>query len=185
VLGWAVLLGGGTLAILLALLAAWLLPGSPAPWFVGLPIGIASLSIALLLLLGGRKLRESGVAAERGARTQAIFSLAANRGGTLTAGDVASALDMPTQEADALLTELAKTRSDEVEVDIGERGEVLYVFTRAAGGQRARFRPPGVRVDAGPAVGWQGPQGADRAAEAEAQAAEEAAAAQRRHDRVR
>jgi len=185
VLGWAVLIGGGTLAVVLALLLGSLFPGTPAPWIVGLPIGIASLSFALLLLFGGRKLRESGVAAERDAQTQAVLSLAANRRGTLVARDVASALDIPVEEADALLTTLAKSGSEQVEVEIGERGEIFYVFPEHARGSRARFgtpATPGVRVDARPAAGW---QGVDRTAEAEAEAAEEEAAAARRHERLR
>jgi hypothetical protein len=178
VLGWMVLLGGGFVALLLALLLAWIFPASLAPWAVGLPIGLLSFTVGLLLLLGGRKLRKSGTEAERAARTQALFSFAANRGGVITARDAASALDMPAEDADALLTELAKTRSDEVGVEIGERGEILYVFPGIAGTPRARFPAPGVRIDAGAA-------GGSRAAEAEAEAEDEAAAGPRRREQAR
>jgi hypothetical protein len=177
VLGWAVLIGGVGLALLLGLVLAWLFPGTIAGLAVGLPIALMSLAVALLLLLGGRKLRQTGTEAERDTRIQAIFSLAANRGGALLARDVGAALDMSAEDADALLTELAKERSDEVTVEIGERGEIFYAFPGIMGEPRVRFPQPGARIDvAEPA-----------AAETEAAAAEEigAAPAPPRRERVR
>ena len=184
VVGWVVLIFGMSLALLLGLGLAALFPGSLAPWAVGLPIGLGSLATALLLLFGSRKLHQSGTAAERDARTQALFSLAQNRGGVVTARDAAAALDISAEEADALLTELAKTRSDEVGVEIGERGEILYVFPGFQRGSRVRVAGPGGRIDAGLGPASSGADRAAEAAEMEAQAAEEGAAA-RRHDRVR
>lgn len=182
VLGWIVLILGGSLALLFGLFLAWIFPGSIAPWVVAGPIAFASLMTSLLLLLGSRKLRRSGTAAERDARTQALFSLAQNRGGAITARDAAAALDISAEEADALLTDLAKTRSDEVGVEISDRGDIFYVFPAFQRGQRVRFPGPGARVDAGAASGL---QAVDGEAEAEAQAAEEAARAARRKERTR
>jgi hypothetical protein len=150
VLGWLVLIGGVTLALLLGLLLAALFPGQIVGPAVGLPIGFASLALGILLLLGGRKLRRSGTETGRDVQIQAIFSLAAHRGRALTAQEVGLALDLPTQKADELLTQLAKERSDEVTVDIGERGEILYGFPGLVEQRRVRVAGPGVRVDAGP-----------------------------------
>ncbi|WP_437736678.1 hypothetical protein [Sorangium sp. So ce1335] len=152
-LGWLVLIGGTALALLLGLGAAALFPGSIAGLAIGLPIGFVALTLGLLLLIGGRKLSRSGVKASRDAQVQAIFSLAAHRRRPLTAQEVGVVLDLPASEADVLLTELAKERPDEVGVEIGERGEILYTFPGVLGpgisGQPGvRFPQPSLRVDA-------------------------------------
>lgn len=178
VLGWVALIGGLALALLLALLAAALFPGSIAPWVIGLPIGLLALGVGLPLLLGGRRLHQTGAAAERSTRVEALFSLAANRGGALTARDVGIALDMPEDQADALLTTLAKERSDDVTVEIGERGEIFYAFPGVTGRPRVRFPPPPARIDADAGAA----RGVTARAEAEAEAEEagEVGAAARR-----
>ncbi|KYF66386.1 hypothetical protein [Sorangium cellulosum] len=147
-LGWLVLIGGTALALLLGLGAAALFPGSIAGLAIGLPIGFVALTVGLLLLIGGRKLSRSGVKASRDAQVQAIFSLAAHRRRPLTAHEVGVVLDLPAPEADALLTELAKQRPDEVGVELGERGDILYTFPGASGQPGVRFPQPSLRVDA-------------------------------------
>ncbi|WP_437614137.1 hypothetical protein WMF20_14555 [Sorangium sp. So ce834] len=148
-LGWLVLIGGTALALLLGLGAAALFPGSIAGLAIGLPIGFIALTLGLLLLISGRKLSRSGVKASRDAQVQAIFSLASHRRRPLTAQEVGVALDLPAPEADALLTELAKERPDEVGVEIGERGEILYTFPGVAGAAGVRFPQPSLRIDPG------------------------------------
>ncbi|WP_437959720.1 hypothetical protein WME76_08770 [Sorangium sp. So ce119] len=147
-LGWLVLIGGTALALLLGLGAAALFPGSIAGLAIGLPIGFVALTVGLLLLIGGRKLSRSGVKASRDAQVQAIFSLASHRRRPLTAQEVGVVLDLPASEADALLTELAKQRPDEVGVEIGERGDILYTFPGISGQPGVRFPQPSLRVDA-------------------------------------
>lgn len=147
-LGWLVLIGGTALALLLGLGAAALFPGSIAGLAIGLPIGFVALTVGLLLLIGGRKLSRSGVKASRDAQVQAIFSLAAHRRRPLTAQEVGVVLDLPASEADALLTELAKQRPDDVGVEIGERGDILYTFPGIAGQPGVRFPEPSLRVGA-------------------------------------
>ncbi|KYF72140.1 hypothetical protein BE11_15435 [Sorangium cellulosum] len=147
-LGWLVLIGGTALALLLGLGAAALFPGSIAGLAIGLPIGFVALTVGLLLLIGGRKLSRSGVKASRDAQVQAIFSLASHRRRPLTAQEVGVVLDLPAPEADALLTELAKERPDEVGVEIGERGDILYTFPGISGQPGVRFPQPSLRVDA-------------------------------------
>ncbi|WP_438019664.1 hypothetical protein WMF18_11580 [Sorangium sp. So ce315] len=147
-LGWLILIGGTALALLLGLGAAALFPGSIAGLAIGLPLGFVALALGLLLLIGGRKLLRSGAQASRDAQVQAIFSLAAHRRRPLTAHEVGVALDLPAPEADALLTELAKQRPDEVGVELGERGEILYTFPGVSGHTGVRFPRPSLRVDA-------------------------------------
>ncbi|WP_433935708.1 hypothetical protein AB3662_13325 [Sorangium cellulosum] len=147
-LGWLVLIGGTALALLLGLGAAALFPGSIAGLAIGLPIGFVALTVGLLLLIGGRKLSRSGVKASRDAQVQAIFSLASHRRRPLTAQEVGVVLDLPASEADALLTELAKVRPDEVGVEIGDRGDILYTFPGISGQPGVRFPQPSLRVDA-------------------------------------
>ncbi|WP_197041579.1 hypothetical protein [Chondromyces apiculatus] len=172
VLGWVVLILGLSLALLFGLLLAWIFPATIAPWVVSLPIAFGSVATSLLLLLGGRKLREHGTAAERDARGQALFAVAQNRGGTVTARDAAGALSVSVEQADALLTDLAKTRPEEVGVEVSDQGEILYVFP-------GFMQRPRARVADGAGQGGQvrvgapfGPE-AEAEAEAEAQAVEE------------
>ncbi len=128
----------------------------PAVWILGgLIAGISSL-VGWLLLRGGRELVESGSQSELSTKTQAIIALAATRGGTVTQWDVAQALAITPQEADEILTRLAKEQIDLVKVDIDDEGRVLYRFTSLAW---ANMRPPppmrveapkpGVRVEPG------------------------------------
>jgi nucleotidyltransferase/DNA polymerase involved in DNA repair len=85
---------------------------------------VALLAIALgsVLLLGGRNLRKMGTDASKRTREQGIFALASHRGGILRASDVAQALGIPEEEADAELTTLAKQKSDQVSLELDEDG---------------------------------------------------------------
>ena len=126
VLGWIVLGSGLVVGLgLLGLLQA-IFPGGFAGWLVGLPIILFSAIIGIALLRGGRSLETTGVAEQRETRTQAIFSLAENRGGIVSAADVAGALGMNAAQADALLTELAKSHPDHVVLEIDDQGGVFY-----------------------------------------------------------
>jgi hypothetical protein len=152
VLGWVVLIGGVSLALLLGLLLYAFIPGSIAGLAVGIPIGFASIAFGLLLLFGGRKLRRTGAEAARETQIQAILALAAHREGTLTARDAALALDMPVEQADAILTQMAKERMDEVNLEV-DSGEVVYTFAKFMKHARARIEPPNLRIDAGSVKG--------------------------------
>ncbi len=115
-----------------------------------------TLIFALPMLFGGKKLEASGDHERDQQRVQAVFALAANRGGVLRARDAAAALDMPIDAADTFLTELAKRRYDEMNVDVSESGEVVYTFPRLLTVEPSRwgsvFSPgapaPRVRVEA-------------------------------------
>ena len=173
VLGWMVLIGGGAFALLLGLLVGALFPASIAGWVMGLGVGVPTLLVGLALVLGGRKLNRVGEDRARDAQEQAVFALAARHDGVLTAADLARALSIRADEADALLTTLAKRADGQVSLEVDDNGDLSYLFPKIAG-RRFEVPAPKPRV-AGP---WQPPRVVD--AELVEQAEEEAAAAAQR-----
>lgn len=147
VLGWLVLAGGLVAAALLAGLII-LLGGQGAAAIVGGTIALVTAAVAYGLLRGGKVLQQSGEDAELATKSQAIYALAGTRGGVLKAWDVAQMLHVGPDEADNLLTKLAKTQPDHVTVDIDDEGTLLYRFPMLhwAGGVTANA--PHLRVDA-------------------------------------
>ncbi len=133
ILGWLVLGGGLMLALAVALLLQAIFPGGFAGWGLGALIAIATITVGVLLLVGGKTLKRSGAHTARSVRDQAIFALAANRHGLLTAQDVAMALAVSAEEADALLTDITKTNED-VTLEVDDDGKLTYRF--------AKFLPP-------------------------------------------
>jgi hypothetical protein len=126
--GWLVLGAGLTVALALALVAHALFPAGIVGWLLGGPIALVSVVVALFLLKGGARLGESGEAAGRQARARAVYALAEHRGGRLTAVDVATALEIPVAEADAVLATLAREDYERVAVDVDANGAVVYRF---------------------------------------------------------
>ena len=127
VLGWVVLsiglmisLGLGGLAYLL-----WAMTG--ALW-IGGTIGVLTLLVALPLLLGGRRLTQAGEDRARAAQEHAVFGLAARRRGVLTVREVAGALSVREDEADSLLTTLAKRPDGRVTLELDDNGGISYLF---------------------------------------------------------
>ncbi len=135
-LGWAVLIGGLSIALMVGLLFQAIFPAGFVGVALGVPIALAALVVGVVLVRSGKRLRGSGESAEKSTRTGAILALAAHRGGALTALDAAQALGISAAEADALLTSLAKERMDQVSVEIDANGGLYYRF----GGEG---RPPG------------------------------------------
>lgn len=160
VLAWVAMIGSMSLGTFIWAMASWLWPGSPLPG-VGIFIGLFGLAVGAFLLFASRKLRRTGEGAERDARIEALTQYAAQRGGLVSATDVARALSIDEASADALLTELAKDPSAHVGLEIDDAGNVLYSFTQRG----ARFEAPRYRVgDPG--------AGPDALADEEASAAE-------------
>lgn len=149
VLGWLVLAGGVTLGLMV--LGVFLAFGAAVPGLlVSLPVLGLSSAIGYAMLRSGRDLKKTGEDEERRTKVQAILAYAANRGGAVTAWDVAQQLSMLPKHADALLTELAKTYPDHVAVDIDERtGTVLYRFDEE-GRVRTRVEDARFRVEPPP-----------------------------------
>lgn len=144
--GWATLAGGWSTALLFAGVLYAIFGLVPAVWIVGGFLAAVSSLVAWVLLRSGKELVVSGEQSEQATKTQALVALAATRGGTVTAWDAAQALAITPEEADALLTRLAKEQLDLVKVDIDDEGRVLYRFTQATW---ANLRPPPpMRVEA-------------------------------------
>jgi hypothetical protein len=143
IIGWIVLLGGLAASGTLGAGCQAIIGGSAGLW-VGLPLVVLSLVFGLSLLFGGKKLQKAGTDKQRETREKAIWALAENQAGVVSAIDVSRALDMQLPEADALLTDMAKTSPDSLAVDLDEHGMVYYRFTK--------FAPlPRVRIDGGAA----------------------------------
>jgi hypothetical protein len=126
VVGWIVLSGGMALGLALLGLLQAIFPAGFAGFAVGGPIMVLAGVLGFLLLRGGRSLETTGEAQQRETRTAAILLLGDQRGGKVTASEVATALAIPEAQADSLLTDLAKTRPDHVVLEIDEHGGVFY-----------------------------------------------------------
>jgi hypothetical protein len=146
VLGWLVLLFGLSVALALGLL-------SLAIWTVGvglavaLPLVLLTLGLGLPLVLGGKAMRRSGTDAEREMREQAFLSMLSERG-RVSAAQAAGALGMRVEDADALLTSLAKSQPDRVTVDVDEDGTVWYGGAAVSAPASPWVAAPRVRVGA-------------------------------------
>lgn len=126
VLGWVILSGGIALGLALLGLLQAIFPAGFAGFAVGGPIIVFATVFGALLLRGGQSLESTGVAEQRETRTAAVFSLAENRAGVVTAADVATALAISTSDADTLLTDSAKTVPDNVALEVDNRGGIFY-----------------------------------------------------------
>jgi hypothetical protein len=155
--GWAVLAGGIALGLALLGILQAIFPAGFAGFAVGGPIIVIAAVLGTLLLRGGRSLESTGIAEQRQTRTDAVFSLADNRAGIVTASDVAGALGMSAPEADTLLTELAKDRPDHVTLEVDDQGGIFYRVS-ARGLSRVQSFDEKLRVATAPQV-------ADEAAE--------------------
>lgn len=149
--GWLLLVLGLGFSALMGLFM-WLFSGTAALVTFGI-FGTLSIALFLLARFGKKKLELEGDTERDKRRQQALAALAANRGGRLQAYEAASALDVSVDEADKILTSLAKTKPDEVDVEIGDQGEIFYAFTQQhlAGGAYVAYGavwggPGGFRV---------------------------------------
>jgi hypothetical protein len=164
-IGWLVLLVGFSTALGLGLLLYALLTVAVA-LAIALPIALFALVAGFVILKGGRTLSRSGADAERTTLEQALLALAAHRG-AVTAADAARALGVGVEEADAMLTALAKREPERVAVDIDDQGAVWYRAANTAEGFDAR-----VRVAQNVRVGEKKEPGGESEVEEEAERAE-------------
>ncbi len=163
--GWAVLGVGLLMAVVLGGFFHLIFPDGYVGLAIGGPIAALAAIMGGSLLFGGKKLTTSGDEKQRQTREKGIWALAENQGGIIMAIDVSRALDIPLAEADAQLTELAKSSADMVAVDLDEYGRIYYRFTK--------FAPlPKVRVETGLGVGQAAKDAATQAAFDDAYAAE-------------
>jgi hypothetical protein len=151
-LGYGVLVAGLGTAATLMLLFVLLAPTSLMGYAVGIPLAVLSLFVGLALIYAGRRLHRAGSGAEREAREQALYALATNRGGLLTALDGARALNLNVADVEAILNELTTRDPEHVSLEIDDEGAMFYAFSRPGErretfGKRYRVEPEGrVRV---------------------------------------
>lgn len=161
-LGVLVLIFGLLLAGALLLFFQLLWPTASVGYALGLPIALISVVLSVLLLVTGRRLRRSGTTAERQARVETIYALAVHRGGTLTAADAARVLQLDPLQADALLSDLAKTEPSYVSLEFDGEGQTFYLFSHAGTrphpfGAKYRVNPEGT-VQVADVLGAEGPR---------------------------
>ena len=138
VLGWLILLAGGSVAIGLGgLLAAF------GAWQVGLalaaPIAFISIVLGIVLVRGGRSIVASGAQKAQATRDQALYALAAHRG-AVTAHEAGIALGISTADADGMLTDLAKREPERMGLDVDDQGILWYRLAPGAGQPMPRMR---------------------------------------------
>ncbi len=121
--------GIGFSVSMLAAGLAWVLSHD---WSV---VAIASLPVLVLFgviaapfVFGGQSLEQSGTKRESHVREQAIFAMAAQRGGLLSAWDVAVAISATPDFADAALTDMAKRLPEKIALELRDDGTVHYRF---------------------------------------------------------
>jgi hypothetical protein len=145
VAGWIVLVFGGALALGIGGLIAAIFSALVGLAFA-LPILVVSGVAGVALLRGGRQLRRSGMHAERATREQALLAMAAagpvgrGRRYGVTAKDAARSLGISVDEADGMLTALAKSDPDRLTLDLDDQGVIWYrsLESPAPRGRRVR-----------------------------------------------
>ncbi|MBO6937809.1 MAG: hypothetical protein JJ863_22770 [Deltaproteobacteria bacterium] len=142
VLGMITWTFGFFLAALLGFVLQFFFPEMLLGYAVGGTISFVTLLLGSLLFFGGRTLGKVGERAATEAQVRAIRGLARQRKGVLTASEVARHLDITSQRADALMTELAQRPEEDVGVDVDDHGNVLFLFDNP---EARRWR---VRVEA-------------------------------------
>ncbi|MEO6598893.1 MAG: hypothetical protein ABIQ16_03410 [Polyangiaceae bacterium] len=108
-----------------------LVPDKNIGYAVGLPIALVSVVVSAVLLVSSSRLRRLGSDVERQTRLEALYALAVNRGGTLTAIDAGRALHIDAAQLEALLNELTKTQPEHVSLEFDESGHSFYLFSHA------------------------------------------------------
>lgn len=135
IIGISVLVLGLSFAVgLWFLLTAFLPPA--VGWAFAVPTAAASLLFGLLLLLGGRRLRKHGTERQEQVQLEAVRSMVQHRRGPISAFEVASSLQLPEKQVDAILTQLAREKATAVTLDIDQNGHVVYDFE----GEERRWR---------------------------------------------
>ncbi|HET7541325.1 MAG TPA: hypothetical protein VFK05_15720 [Polyangiaceae bacterium] len=131
VLGALVLIFGSSIAAALTLFFQLLWPARNIGYALGAPIALISLVLGAVLLFASSRLGRAGAEAERQARLEAVYALAVNRNGMLTAADAARSLQLAPTSVEALLAELAKTQPDYVSLEFDDQGQPFYLFSHA------------------------------------------------------
>src|SRR6187551_1378551 len=131
VVGALVLIFGLLLAAALMLFFQLLWPAKNIGYALGSPLALISVVVGSLFLIASGRLGRAGAEAERQARVEAVYALAVNRNGMLTAADTARSLQLEPASVEALLNELSKTQPEYVSLEFDENGQPFYLFSRA------------------------------------------------------
>jgi hypothetical protein len=135
VVGSVALVSGLAFSAFLFFLLGWLFPGTLAAYAFAVPTLLVTLAFSITALVSGRALGKHGKQKERSAQLQTIRALANHHGGVLTAATAAGSLEVPEDQADTILTDLAKSQ-DDVTLDLDDNGSVHYLF--GVGGEALR-----------------------------------------------
>jgi hypothetical protein len=136
ILGSAVLVLGLSMAIGLWFLFQAFTSTTALSWAFAVPTAAASLFWGILLLFGGKRLRRSGEDRQQQVQLEAVKAMVQHRHGPISALEVATALQLPEPQVDALLTRLARERATAVTLDVDDNGHVVYDFD----GEERRWR---------------------------------------------
>lgn len=146
----SLILAGGIITGLFFALVAWAL-GSIGTLYVSGVIFALALLASGPFFYASKRLHRAGDDSEKAARERAIFALAGQHRGVLTAAGVARALSIREEEADAQLTEMAKRADGQVSLEVDDAGALNYQFRDlVAAAPKAR-----VRIGA---EGWRAPE---------------------------
>jgi hypothetical protein len=139
VTGWAILAFGLGFTLLMTALFGALFGGGAAA-FVGLPMALGVLGLFFLLRKGGSTLARQGDDAQRAARVRALSARAAHKGGVIRPSEAADLLRLTVDQADRILTDLAKTSPDLLTLEIDDAGGYYYRLGHVPGEPvRVRF----------------------------------------------
>jgi hypothetical protein len=128
IVGTSVLVLGLSLSAGLWFLLQSIWPASAVGWAFAIPMAAASLLFGLLLLFGGSRLRKSGAARKQEVQLEAVRTMVQHRRGPISAQEVATQLQLPEEQVDALLTRLAREKATAVTLDVDAAGHVVYDF---------------------------------------------------------
>ncbi len=98
----------------------------PLGFVIGGFLEAVTLFVSAMFLWGGRALMQSGAERERNAHEQAVFAIARRRGGSVTALELAQVLSIPVNDADAILTVMAKRPDGHVTLELDDDGTLRY-----------------------------------------------------------
>ena len=151
VFGWTVLGVGLFIAFTIAWILGLVWSGTAALAF-GVPVALLTLIVSMTMLFGGKKLSKSGAKTQSAARFEAIYALASNRGGAVTATDCSRSLSISLDEAERVLTAMTKEFPDYVSLEVDDEGKLFYKLTgvgeQAPFGVKYRVQADGrVRID--------------------------------------
>jgi len=111
-------------------------PESTLSWALAVPVFGASLLFGLLLLVGGTALRRRGAARRRAVVLEAVSAMVQHRRGPISAHEVARKLELPEEQVDLMLTDLAREKATAVTLDVDAEGHIVYDFE----GEERRWR---------------------------------------------